>query len=64
MLRASTVASNAVREAVLRVLSESSFKERAVELGRSFARHDVHARFRAVVDELTVARPYAAAGVG
>jgi len=53
MLRASTVSSDAVCEAVRRVLSEVPFKERAVALAQSFARHDVHARFRVVVDDLT-----------
>ena len=55
LLRASTLTSDAVCEAVRRVLSEATFKERAVALAHSFAGHDVHARFRAVVDDLTLA---------
>lgn len=54
LLRASTLTSDAVCEAVRRVLAEVTFKERAVALAESFARHDVHARFRAVVDDLTL----------
>lgn len=53
LLRAGTLSSDAVSEAVRRVLAEADFKERAVALAQSFARHDVHARFRAVVDEVT-----------
>jgi UDP:flavonoid glycosyltransferase YjiC (YdhE family) len=55
LLRASTVSSDAVCEAVRRVLSEDTFKERAMALAHSFSRHDVHARFRAVVDDLSPA---------
>jgi len=55
LLRASTVSSDKICEAVGRVLSETSFKERAVALSHCFAGHDVHARFRAVVDDLTAA---------
>ncbi|MBS0658980.1 MAG: glycosyl transferase family 1 [Verrucomicrobia bacterium] len=53
-LRASTVTADAVRESVARVLREPTFHRRARELALSFSRHDVHARFRAVVDELTL----------
>lgn len=64
LLRASTATPDAVCDAVKRVLSDVSFKERAVALARSFARFDVHARFRAVVDDLTLAGTSRNSGVG
>jgi UDP:flavonoid glycosyltransferase YjiC (YdhE family) len=52
-LRAATVTSAKVRAAVERVMREESFTQTAQRVAASFARFDPHARFRAVIDEVT-----------
>jgi UDP:flavonoid glycosyltransferase YjiC (YdhE family) len=53
LLRASTVTPSKVRAAVERVMREESFKQTAQRVAASFAGFDPHARFRAVIDEVT-----------
>lgn len=45
LLRAGTLRASDVKQAVSRALEDPVLKERAVELGREFARHDARARF-------------------
>jgi UDP:flavonoid glycosyltransferase YjiC (YdhE family) len=56
-LRAASVTAVKVRSAVERVMREASFKQAAQSASASFASFDPHARFRAVIDEVT-ARQY------
>jgi len=53
LLRALTVTPAEVRAAVERVMREESFTEAAQRVAASFAGFDPHARFRAVIDEVT-----------
>jgi UDP:flavonoid glycosyltransferase YjiC (YdhE family) len=53
LLRAATVTVARVRAAVGQVMREESFTQAAQRVAASFARFDSHARFRAVVDEVT-----------
>ncbi len=53
LLRASTVTPSKVRTAVERVMREESFTQTAQRVTASFAGFDPHARFRAVIDEVT-----------
>jgi UDP:flavonoid glycosyltransferase YjiC (YdhE family) len=53
LLRASTVTPAEVRAAVERVMREESFTQTAQRVAASFAGFDPHARFRAVIDEVT-----------
>jgi UDP:flavonoid glycosyltransferase YjiC (YdhE family) len=53
LLRASTVTPAKVRTAVERVMREESFTQAAQRVAASFAGFDPHARFRAVIDEVT-----------
>ncbi|MFZ0011939.1 MAG: nucleotide disphospho-sugar-binding domain-containing protein [Halobacteriota archaeon] len=52
-LRAATVTPSKVRAAVERVMREERFKQTAQRVAASFAGFDPHARFRAVIDEVT-----------
>jgi UDP:flavonoid glycosyltransferase YjiC (YdhE family) len=52
-LRSATVTAAKVRAAVERVMREESFTQTAQRVAASFASFDPHARFRAVVDEVT-----------
>jgi UDP:flavonoid glycosyltransferase YjiC (YdhE family) len=52
-LRASTVTRAGIRAAVERVMHEESFTRTAHRVAASFAGFDPHARFRAVIDEVT-----------
>jgi UDP:flavonoid glycosyltransferase YjiC (YdhE family) len=53
LLRASTVTPARVRAAVECVMREESFTQAARRVAESFAGVDPHARFRAVIDEVT-----------
>ena len=53
LLRASTVTQAQVRTAVECVMREERFTQAAQRMAESFAGFDPHARFRAVVDEVT-----------
>ena len=53
LLRASTVTPARVRAAVECVMREESFTQAARRVAESFAGFDPHARFRAVIDEVT-----------
>jgi UDP:flavonoid glycosyltransferase YjiC (YdhE family) len=52
-LRAATVTAAKVRAAVERVMREEEFTQAAQRVAASFARFDSHARFRAVIDDVT-----------
>ncbi len=52
-LRPATVTAAKVRAAVERLMREASFKQMAQRASASFASFDPHARFRAVIDEVT-----------
>jgi UDP:flavonoid glycosyltransferase YjiC (YdhE family) len=52
-LRAATVTAAKVRSAVERVMREEEFTQAAQRVAASFARFDPHARFRAVIDDVT-----------
>jgi UDP:flavonoid glycosyltransferase YjiC (YdhE family) len=53
LLRAATVTPAKVRAAVERVMREEHFTQAAQRVAASFASFDPHARFRAVIDEVT-----------
>jgi UDP:flavonoid glycosyltransferase YjiC (YdhE family) len=53
LLRASTITPAQVRVAIEHVMREESFTQAAQRVAKSFSRFDPHARFRAVVDEVT-----------
>jgi UDP:flavonoid glycosyltransferase YjiC (YdhE family) len=50
---AATVTPAKIRAAVERVMREESFTQTAQHVAASFARFDPHARFRAVIEEVT-----------
>jgi UDP:flavonoid glycosyltransferase YjiC (YdhE family) len=52
LLRAGLLTADAVREAVVHVLAEPSYREAAARIGRSFQGFDPVARFSAIADEL------------
>jgi len=52
-LRTATVTSAKIRATVERVMREESFTQTAQRVAASFASFDPHARFRAVIDEVT-----------
>jgi UDP:flavonoid glycosyltransferase YjiC (YdhE family) len=52
-LRAATVTAAKVRSAVERVMREEELTQAAQRVAASFASFDPHARFRAVIDEVT-----------
>jgi UDP:flavonoid glycosyltransferase YjiC (YdhE family) len=53
LLHATAATPAEVRTAVERVMHEASFTETAQRVAASFASFDPHARFRAVIDEVT-----------
>jgi UDP:flavonoid glycosyltransferase YjiC (YdhE family) len=52
-LRAATVTAAKVRSAVERVMREEEFTQAAQRVAASFASFDPHARFRALIDDVT-----------